>query len=54
MKDRVAAILALGALVAVAYAALARDNPTALGALIGLLNAAAMWFLRGRLQQPRP
>lgn len=52
IRDYVAALLALIALAVVSWLAVIGKHEAAAGALIGLVNGASMWFLRGRVQPP--
>lgn len=53
LRDITASLMTLVALGSVAYLGVVRNDEAAKGALITILSAAVMWYLRGRLEGPR-
>ena len=52
-NEIIGAVMGLVALVVVAYASIMQGNEGAMTALVGVLGAAAGFFLRGRTQPPQ-
>jgi len=54
LGDLVGAVMGTIALAAVAYASIVQGNVAAMTALVGVLGAAASFYLRGKVQPPTP
>ena len=54
LKDGVAALMSIIAVVVLSYLAVVVESETAVGAIIAVSAAATAWYLRGRVQTPNP
>jgi hypothetical protein len=52
LRNYVAAMIAVITICVVSFIAIVYREPTAIGALLGLLSTAGSWFFRGAVQTP--
>jgi membrane protein implicated in regulation of membrane protease activity len=53
LREMVAAVLALIAMMVAGYLAVATQHEVAIGAVLAVLSAAVGWYLRGKVADPK-